>query len=106
MGSVMIAAEAPRLMVSGWVRLSGGAPVEVRRAMVLVGSDGAELGQVAAVVVAGPAHTATHLLLCRLAPEPEYRLTPIALIDRVEDVAVHLRLPSNDVTTLPRRETS
>ena len=99
-------AEAPRLMVSGWVHLSGGAPVEVRRMMAVVGSDGAELGQAAAVVVEGPDQTATHLLLCRLTPEPEYRLAPITLVAQVDEGTIRLRLPSSAVTTLPRREAS
>lgn len=93
-------------MVSGWGRLSSGVPVEVRRTMAVVGSDGVELGQVAAVVVADTAQVATHLLLCRLTPETEYRLAPIALIDRVDEDTVHLWLPSKAVTTLPRRETT
>lgn len=72
--------------------------------MAVVGSDGAELGQAAAVVVEGPDQTATHLLLCRLTPEPEYRLAPITLVDQVDEGTIRLRLPSSAVTTLPRRE--
>lgn len=96
---------AGRLMVSGWIQLgpAGGALVEVRRLMVLVGTDGAALGQVAAVVVAGPEQTVTHLVLGRQAPELEYRLAPIALVERVDEGSIHLRLTSGALTTLPRR---
>lgn len=56
------------------------------------------------MVVEGAAQAATHLLLCRLLPEPEYRLAPISLIDRVDEASVQLRVPGREVTTLPRRE--
>lgn len=95
-----------RLMIGGWISPDpASAPVEVRRAMAILGSDGRAMGQVAAVVIEGAGPAVTHLLLCRLAPEPEYRLAPVSLIERVDAAAVHLRIPGHEVMTLPRRAT-
>ena len=97
-----------KLLVSGWIHPGppGSAPVEVRREMTLFGSDGAAMGTVAAVVVDHATQKTTHILLCRLRPDLEYRLVPLTLIERVDEDAVQLRIPSPDVNQLPRRATS
>ena len=95
----------PKLRVSGWLVLEppGAAPVEVRRAMPVVGSDGGPMGTVAAVVTAAAPPTVTHLLLGCLCPVPDYRLVPLALIERVGAETVHLRIPSSALCQLSRR---
>lgn len=97
-----------KLLVSGWIHLGppDDASVEVRREMTLVGSDGAVIGAVAAVVVDQATQSATYLLLGRLHPNLEYRLVPLTLIEGVAEEAVQLRIPSSDVGRLPRRTTA
>ena len=95
----------PKLRVSGWLVLAppGAAPVEVRRAMPVVGSDGGPMGTVAAVVTEAAPPTVTHLLLGCPCPVPDYRLVPLALIERVGAETVHLRIPSSALCQLSRR---
>lgn len=77
-----------KLLASGWVHLSDGGPVEVRREMLILGQEGAEIGRVAAVVLDDGAQAITHVLLRRLGPEFEYRLAPLALVEQVTETAV------------------
>jgi hypothetical protein len=94
-----------KLLVTARLRLEplGSAPVEVRRAMPILGREGVVMGTVAAVVVKGASEAATHLLLCRLGPQPEYRLVRLTLIERVGENFVQLRIASADADRLPRR---
>jgi len=96
------------LLVSGWIHL-GRPPseaVQVRREMIVFGSDGVALGRVAAVVVDLATQATTHVLLGRLAPDLEYRLVPLSLIERVDEAGVRLQISSLDVSQLPRRTTT
>ncbi len=93
------------LLVSGWVHLASppSEAVQVRREMVVVGSDGVALGRVAAVVVDHATQAVTHVLLGRRAPGLEYRLVPLSLIKQVDEAGVRLQISSLDVSQLPRR---
>lgn len=97
-----------KLLVSGWIHLEppGSGPVEVRREMIVLGRDGVTMGSVAAVVVDCATQATTHVLLGRLAPDLEYRLVPLSLIERVDEAAVRLRISSQGVSQLPPRPTT
>ncbi len=64
-------------------------------------SDGQTAGHVAAVVTDGPSGKVTHVVLGHLRQIPEYRLTPIALIETVADEKVLLRIMQSVVESLP-----
>lgn len=97
-----------KLLVSSWIHLGppDSAPVEVRRMMPVFGSEGVEVGTVAAVVVDPATQATRHLLLCQVHPNLEYRLVPLTLIEWVNSEVVQLRIPSPDVNQLPRRATA
>lgn len=102
------ACPADTLLVSGWIHLAplSSTAVQVRREMIVVGSDGVALGRVAAVVVDHATQATTHVLLGRHAPGLEYRLVSLSLIEQVDEAAVRLQISSLDVSRLPRRTTT
>lgn len=97
-----------KLLVSSWIRLGppDSASVEVQRTMPVFSREGVEVGTVAAVVVDPATQATTHLLLCQLLPNLEYRLVPLTLIECVNEAVVQLRISSPDVNQLPRRATA
>ena len=90
------------MMVSGQFHLKGtdGPPVEVRRCMAVLSSDGHELGMVAAVCLDPQTQEVTAVLLGRLPVTSDYRLIPIELIEHVSEDAVHLRITAESVREL------
>lgn len=73
----------------------------VRREMQLVAIDGRPVGQVAAVVMDRRSGATTHILLCRLRAQPEYRLVALPLIAQVSDQSIQLGISSQGVDELP-----
>jgi len=98
--------QPPKMMVGAFVSLKeNAAPVdEVRRGMAIFTSDGVEAGKAAAVVIDEINQTVTHIVLCRLGQPPEYRLTPLSLIERVDEEGIWLCIPSHDVVSLAKRQ--
>ncbi len=76
-------------------------PVEVRRGMAILTSDGQEAGRVAAVIIDKKDRQVTHILLSRQSQMPEYRLVPIDLIEHVHEEKVLLRISKQVVSSLP-----
>lgn len=95
---------SPELLVSGCIYPDcvGDATVEVERDMIILTSDGREAGRVAAVLVNRTDRNATHIILnCGIGP-PEYRLVPIALIERVQEGKVLLHIVYQTVAGLAK----
>ena len=92
------------LIVSGSICLEQASdlPVEVRRGMAILTSEGREAGRVAAVIIDKHDQQVTHILLSRLSQIPEYRLVPIELIKQVHEEKVLLRIFHQVVNSLPR----
>ena len=97
------AGRPPALFISGWLRQApaGSTPVEVRRAMTVLGRDGVALGSVAAVVADPATRAVTDLVLGGCPPGQEYRLIPQALIEQVAEAVVQVRLSRAEVAQLP-----
>jgi sporulation protein YlmC with PRC-barrel domain len=91
-----------QLMVSGFVcpenscDLSG----EIRRGMLILSSDGLEVGKVAAIVLNGGNHKATHVLLSRLPKENGYWLVPVDMIEGISEQGVQLSVSETAVESL------
>jgi hypothetical protein len=94
---------SPELKVSGsfYLDQTTGVEVEVRRSMVILTSEGGEVGRVAGVIVERHEQLVTHILLHRVGQMPEYRIVPIALIERVYGEKVLLLIFNQDLDTLP-----
>jgi hypothetical protein len=75
----------------------------VRRAMAVVGSDGREMGKVAAVEVDPGSQAVEYIVLGRLCPLLSYRLAPASLVAGVDGEIVQLQIPGRDVEGLPPR---
>jgi len=81
-------------------------PVKVSRGMIILTSEGWEAGKVAAVVVDNDSQKVTHVLLTRPRLVLDYRLAPVNLIKQVDKGVVVLDVCSQDIESLPTRQTS
>jgi hypothetical protein len=92
-----------QLMVEGFVcpenscKLSG----EIRRGMPILSRDGLEVGKVAAIVINGGNHKATHVLLSRLPQEIGYWLVSLDIIAGISEQGVQLSVSETVVESLP-----
>jgi hypothetical protein len=92
-----------QLMVKGFVcpenscRLSG----EIRRGMPILSKDGLDVGKVAAIVLNGEDHQATHVLLSRLPQESGYWLVSLDMIAGISEQGVRLSVSETMVKSLP-----
>ena len=92
-----------QLMVKGFVcpenscKLSG----EIRRGMPILSSDGLEVGKVAAIVLNGRNHNATHVLLSRLPQESGYWLVSLNIIAGISEQGVQLSVSETMAESLP-----
>lgn len=73
----------------------------VQRGMRLVLKDGCTVGYVAAVIVDSATQQATHLLLMRRCPHPQYQAIAVQAIERIDGQQVRLHLVAHDVDRLP-----
>lgn len=97
----------PPLFVEGQIAPAGSeaSPVAIRRGMPIRCQDGAEAGQVAAVVCGPGSPTVTHVLLSRWRGALDYRLVPISLVRGVHDGVVALCMAQSAVDSLPTQVT-
>jgi sporulation protein YlmC with PRC-barrel domain len=75
---------------------------EVKRGMPILSNEGLEVGKVAAVILNGENHKATHILLCRLPEVSGYWLVSVDLIKEIRDKRVQLSISGQAVESLPR----
>lgn len=87
--------DAVKMMVRGQVGLT-----PVVRGMAVVGSDGAVVGMVAAVLWDGDQQRVTQLLLCQLPTTAVYRQIPLSVIDHMSETAVYLTIPAAELLHL------
>ena len=87
-----------RLLVCGWIDQVKG---EVARGMPVLAQDGSMVGVVAAVIQSGAAQTINHILLGQTPPTAVYRLISIALLDRLAEEGIWLRVTHGQVAALP-----
>jgi hypothetical protein len=93
-----------KLMVSGFVCPDNGCALssEVRRGMPIISAEGRGVGKVAAIVLNGLEHTATHILLSRLPEVQGYWLLPVSWIAQVQAEEVRLCVAEAEVQSLPQ----
>jgi len=91
------------LMESGSIAFNQAhdSPVEVRRGMAVLTSEGETTGHVAAVVVDGRSGKVTHLVLGRSCRRLDYCLVPTVLIETVGDEEILLRIVHPVIENLP-----
>ena len=99
--------QSKKLMIRGHVCLKkgDGAPVEVKRGMSIRTRDDREAGKIAAVAVDTHSQQVTHVVLRRQVRTPDYRLVPVDLIEQVNVDAISLRVFTQVVESLPKRQT-
>ena len=95
-----------RLFESGLVYLeqTGSSPVEIKRGMTIQTQDGQKAGRVAAVVFSNDCKNITHLLLTLPSQPADYRLAPVALINRIDKEAILLHINLKDMEHLAHRQ--
>ena len=97
-----------KLMASGTVCLPGNCDllIEVRRGMTILSREGWGLGKVAAVVVQGSDHRATHVLLTRLPEQSGYWMVPVGWILDVGDESLRISVTGEATAFLPEWHSS
>ena len=89
-----------KLLTSGWIKCQQEADtLLLQRGMRILAQDGCALGAVAALVLDCPSQVITHILLGQIPPTAVYRLIPLSLIAKIDEV-VWLQIPSADIARL------